>query len=427
MTSTLARRFYDCVILPTIWGGSSVLSLVQPKIRTGLTERAGLIERVCEFRRCVGERSVVLFHAASAGEIEGLKPVAREFDRNRMALALSYFSPSARAALRAGDDFDFADYSPIDCAARVAAYLDALRPALVAITKHDVWPNFAWAVRDRGIPLFFINGSFPAGSLRLWPGARQFHRAVYAAFSSIMTVSEEDAMQVRRIVADRVAVEVLGDSRFDRVLARIAASQPLPDYTEDLCAGRKVIVAGSTHIDDERLLLPVLRRMAAVLPDMLAVIVPHDPSPAARRRILALCAQSRLKARDLDDASLSPPAQVVIVNRSGILADLYRVGHVAYVGGGFGRGVHSVLEPMAASLPVLCGPNMTVSCEARAALHEGILSVVTGPRQLEASLRGWLRDDAALQTARESARDFVRIRSGASVRIADRLKEALRV
>jgi 3-deoxy-D-manno-octulosonic-acid transferase len=424
LSSVLYRAVYNRMILPLLWGGSRAFAPFIPKVRAGLAGRVGLMERVTLFRRNV-KRPVVLFHCASAGELEALRPLAQEFDRAQVALAVSYFSPSARAAAKRGEDFDFADYSPIDAAGAVESYLDALQPSVVAITKHDIWPNLVWQAHDRGIPTFLINGNFHAKSLRLWPLARQFHAAVYAAFAEIMTVSPEDAARARFIVGDTVPVKAMGDSRFDRVLARIARKAPLPEGVEAACAGKTVLIAGSTHADDEQLLLPMLSDLAERVPGLLTLIVPHDPSRKAKARIEDLCSQHRLQLRDVDDKRDLMGANVVLINRTGILADLYRVGAAAYVGGGFGKGVHSVLEPMAAGLPVLAGPNIGVSHEARMAEHEQILAVVSGRKQVTTILSDWLTRKDFETTLRARAREFVAARAGASRRIAERLREAL--
>ena len=424
MSSSVYRQSYNNLILPAIWGGSRVLSPFVPKIRTGLEERKGLLGRVAGFRKQIGDQPVLLFHCASAGELEALKPLATRFNRSEVALAVSFFSPSARSALKKSDEFDFADYSPIDSPARVEAYLDALRPSVIAITKHDIWPNLVWTAHDRKIPVFLINGNFHTDSLRLWPGVRQFHASVYTSFAEIMTVSEDDATQARRFVGTEVPVRAMGDSRFDRVLARAQRKADLPAGLETFCAGRKVIVAGSSHPDDEQLLLPVLAKLALAFPNLLTVIVPHDPSPKARRRILDLCGQHKVPAHDLEQGTPPADTRVILINRTGILADLYRVGQISYVGGGFGKGVHSVLEPMANGLPVLCGPNIVVSHEAGMAKEQKILVVVADRKPLELQLREWF-DDSTLSSLREEVQVFVREHTGATDRIAARLNEAL--
>ena len=426
MSSTFYKLSYDRVVVPLLWGGSHLLASWNSKIRAGLAGRDGLVERVAAFRRDIGEKPVLLFHCASAGELEALKPLLPEFQRSDVALVVSYFSPSARSALHNHGEFDFADFSPVDSAACVRAYLDALRPAVIAVTKHDVWPNMVWCAAERGIALFMINGNFHARSMKCWPLVRGFQASVYGAFRHIFTVSEEDAVNARHLVGNKLPVEALGDSRFDRVLERASRKNPLPEGVETACRGRTVIVAGSTHGEDEELLLPVAARLRATLPNLLVVCVPHDPSAEAKARVAGLCARHALRMHDLNGGAAPEDAAVLLVNRTGVLADLYRVGQVAFVGGGFGKGVHSVLEPMACGLPVICGPNIVVSHEARVASREKILRTVRGWKEGEQVLGEWLRDGERLRALRKQAESFVRARSGTAQRLAQRLMEALR-
>ncbi len=406
-------------------GGFQLLSLASSKVREGLQGRKGLIERVSGFRAQYPQDRVILFHCASAGELQALKPFVREFENDNVKLAVSYFSPSAKAALEKESLFAFGDFSPIDTQQDVERYLDTLRPSVIAITKHDVWPNLVWTARARGIPIFLMNGNFHAESMKQWPGLRLLHHAVYSAFTEIMVVSEEDAKYARKLVGDQVRVSVIGDSRFDQVMRRVEQNAALPNDIEAICRGKRVIVLGSTHADDEELTFVTLAKLAREIPDLLALIVPHDPSPAAKQRIESLAARSNLTICDLDEGGFSSVDSALLINRTGLLADLYRLGRVAYVGGGFGKGVHSVLEPLVHRLPVLAGPHIAVSYEARSGVKRGIVIVVRGRTALETRLRRWLTDDNALQKVGQLADQFVHEHSGATPRIGRRLREAL--
>ncbi|MBU0690924.1 hypothetical protein KKC97_09930 [bacterium] len=412
------------MILPVMLGGFRVLSPFIHKIGTGLQDRQGLIDRVAAFRKKTASRPVLLFHCASAGEFESLRPLAKELDRNRFALAVSYFSPSARAATEKSNEFDFIDCSPSDDPAIVNAYLDALRPCAVCITKHDVWPNFIWQSERRGIPRFLISGNFHARSLKMLPGARGFHRAVYRSFTEIMTVSESDSRRAAKLCGSDKNIVTIGDSRYDQV--RIRSERPVEFQKEiiDFCKGKTVLIIGSSHTDDENLILPLLKKLMDRFPELSTVIVPHDPSKAASGRISSTAREFGLSVADLDLAPVKNQ-QLLIINRTGILADLYRLGSLAYVGGGFGKGVHSVLEPMIHGLPVITGPNINVSNEALQARTEELLVTVTGRNQASDVLSAWLSNSQSLLTLQKRARQFVLDRCGATKEIARRIQHGL--
>lgn len=405
-------------------GGFRVLSPFISKIGTGLRDRQGLIDRVARFRTAIGTKPVLLFHCASAGEFESLRPLAREIDRRRFALAVSYFSPSARAATEKSNEFDFIDCSPSDDPRIVRAYLDSLRPSAVCITKHDVWPNFIWEAERRGIPRFLISGNFHSRSLKSIPGARGFHRAVYRSFTEIMTVSETDSQRAVRLCGTHRNIVTIGDSRYDQVRIRAERQVDIPQEIVDFCRNKTVVIIGSSHQDDENLMLPALKKLAEKFPDMRIIIVPHDPSTSATSRITGTAREFGLSSVDLDLGQVRDE-KMLIINRTGILADLYRFGSIVYVGGGFGKGVHSVLEPMIHGLPVITGPNINVSNEALQARDEHLLLVVTGRNQVSDVMTAWLSNAPQLQALQAKARQFVLDRCGATKEIARRIQNGL--
>lgn len=425
MENTVYRGLYNGLILPALRGGFRIMAPFAPKVRRGLTDRQDLINRVRAFRDKAADKPLMLFHCASAGEFQSLKPVADALDRNRYHIVVSFFSPSAKSAASRAQEFDLADYSPEDSLPIVHEYLEALRPDLIAVTKHDVWPNITWCADRRRLPVFLINGNFPANSLRLLPLVRGFHGEIYRSLRGILAVSEEDARYAREFVGDEVPIEVAGDSRYDCVAAAMQNPVTFPEGLSDLCRMKEVLIAGSTHHEDEELLIPILPRLKKKVPELLTVIVPHDPSRRAAGRIRRLCAMSGIRLADVDDLNGSGETDALLVNKTGLLAGLYRLGNMAYVGGGFGKGIHSVLEPFAYGLPVVCGPSIGVSHEARTASKTDILEVVRGRRQAASVYSGWLTDKDVLSGLQEEAKRFIISRTGASVRIAQRLEEEL--
>jgi 3-deoxy-D-manno-octulosonic-acid transferase len=413
------KLIYNAFILPLLRGGFYLLSPFVSKIRNGLAGRVGLIKRVQSFTTRRAAAKLVLFHCASAGELEALRPLAARLHRQDVHSALSYFSPSAVRPALAADEFDFKDYSPVDARSSVRAYLQTLNPDLIAITKHDVWPNVVWTARELGIPVLLINGNFHPGSLKTNPLLRGFHRAVYGSLNAIYTVSADDARRARKFSGNKTTVTDCGDSRFDRVIARRDLHPDLPPLLEKICNERFVIVAGSTHPRDEELLCAAHVEWRKSSANPLLVVVPHDPSPQAQSRILQLAARHNLSTSEIESAD------ILLVNQSGLLADLYRLGHFAYVGGAFGKGIHSVLEPMAMGLPVICGPRINVAHEAREARERGLLGVVTSAAELRQLGSDWINDPEKLSALSSQVRDFVAAHSGSTERLAEHILTAL--
>jgi 3-deoxy-D-manno-octulosonic-acid transferase len=420
------KSFYRYFILPILWGGFHFLGLFHHKIRKGLQGRRGLDERARDMRMRLGDEPLLLFHCASMGEFEALHPLAKKL-ASRIALGVIYFSPSAEITAKKSDVFSFADYSPQDTRRAVRKFLRSLKPLALVITKHDVWPNLIWECQAADIPVFLVNASFPLSSKRFWPVIRSFQRVLTRSFRAILAVSPEDAKRARRITPADVPILIAGDSRYDRVTERIdraAAEIPFPQQS---FAGRFVLVAGSTHAADEAIVLPAVASILQRHSHLFCLLVPHDPIPSALKNIQTTCEAAGLNVRMLSEWNGGELGQVLCVDRVGILAALYGLGHLAYIGGGFDKGVHSVLEPMAYSLPVLTSPKIEVSHEARMAKELGILQVAFDATQVETWIERFVEDENARNQTSEKARVFMSERLGASERIVDFLRKELKL
>ncbi|MFH1012000.1 MAG: glycosyltransferase N-terminal domain-containing protein [bacterium] len=416
---------YRFFILPILWGGFHVSGFFNRKVRSGLLGRKGLMRRAQAVRASLAQKPLLLFHCASMGELETLFPLAARLKEKRTAMGVIYFSPSAEKAARKSDHFDFADYTPKDTRRAVRNFLQALKPVALVITKHDVWPNLVWECEQMHIPTFLVNANFSPRSKRFWPIAKSFQKALMGSFQAILTISQEDAERARRILPLDVRLIVTGDSRYDRVMERLSqGARDIQISTESL-KERFVLVAGSTHEADEEILLPAVAAVARRHPQFLCLLVPHDPEPPALKRIEANCAQLGLGFLLLSQWQRQRLGQVLCVDRVGILAALYGLGHLAYVGGGFDKGVHSVLEPMGYDLPVLCGPKIEVSDEARSGRAEGVLEIAVTATQIDGWIEKFIRDDDVRRRVGERTRSLVQQRLGAATRIVDFLQKEL--
>jgi 3-deoxy-D-manno-octulosonic-acid transferase len=316
---------------------------------------------------------------------------------------------------------DAACYLPAERRAEMAAFLDRIDPDCVLIMRYDLWPAFLMGLADRGVPAVLACGVLRADSGRFNPLLRGFFAWMYGMLAHAFVVEPDDAEAFRRLVP-RLATEVCGDTRYDRVAERVAAQADLGPLSrgsllgpESGAAAPLIVVAGSTWPADERVLRPL-----ADDPRFRLIIVPHEPTADHVAALLAEFPGS-IAASALPAAGPAGPPDssraTVVVDRTGLLALLYRVADIAYVGGAFGEGVHSVLEPAAYGLPVIAGPGLARSRDAVALHRSGALAVVrTGP-ELHAEA-GRLYDDPAERARRACvARAFVAGRVGATERI----------
>jgi 3-deoxy-D-manno-octulosonic-acid transferase len=402
---------YRALVGPLLRVAMRCAGLLSPKVARGLAGRRRWREQIGSTAELEGRKRLHV-HAASVGEFEQAKPIIealRESDPGLVVTA-SFFSPSGYEQQGGYARIDRACYLPDDRPSEIRPFLDLLDPDLILIVRYDLWPELLVEASCRGIPVMLVCCVLRAGSARFRPGARGFFRWLYSQLSLIHAVGREDADALAALGAE-APVEVSGDTRYDRVAARAGAAAELPWLDDRLIAGRRVLVAGSTWPPDEEILSAV-----ADAPGLLSIIVPHEPTPeqvaAARQRFPGAVTLSELER---GDAQGDVPA--VIVDRTGILSALYRAGSIAYVGGAFGEGVHSVLEPAAYGMPVLSGPKIERSRDAVALEREGSLIVVNSGEDLRARVVELLTDEGRRSDLASRAGRFVRDRLGATARI----------
>ncbi len=407
---------------------------LSPKLARGLAGRRELMTRLLAAAPLV--RGGVWLHATSVGEYEQARPILRRLRELGVGpLAVTHFSPSGREYAAAHPEADVHDYLPLDRAADMRELLDAWRPRALVFVKYDCWPNLVAAAGEAGVPVVLLSGALPPGSLRRHPLLRPFYRDLFDRFARIGVGSPADR---DRFVADlgvHAPVVVSGDTRAEQVLLRYdaAAADALPAR---LAAwGEQRLVLGSTWPPDEALWWPVLPDLLDERPGLRIVLVPHEPSPARVAGLLAAAARRGVAAAALsgwvEGAGAPRDVRLLVVDRVGALAGIYRAATAAYVGGSFTTGVHSTLEPAAAAVPVGFGPRIANAEEALTltALGSGTIpgagTILRDPPGAAAWLRRLLDDPDARRRAGGAARGVVEAQRGAAARSVDLLLAAM--
>jgi 3-deoxy-D-manno-octulosonic-acid transferase len=400
-----------------------LLARGEGKLARGIRGRRGVVERMEAWAREHRDpaRPLAWFHAPSVGEGHQARAVIEAFRALRpdAQVAYTFFSPSAESFAHAVPA-DFADYLPLDAPGDVRRALDALRPAAIAFSKYDVWPVLTREAERRGVRLLLLSATLPASSGRLRGPARALLRTAYARLDAVAAISPQDAERFGRLGVPAELRSVMGDARFDQVWARALGIDPASPLLAPFAGFEGVtVVAGSTWPDDERRLLPAVAALRGGGPPLRLILVPHEPTPAH-----LAAAEKRLDALSLSHARLSSPeaasTEVVVVDRVGVLGELYVLADVAYVGGGFGAaGLHSVLEPAAFALPVLFGPRHANAREAAELIAAGgAFEVATGD-DVERILGGLLDVYEVRARAGRQSLHYVESRLGAAQRGAE--------
>jgi 3-deoxy-D-manno-octulosonic-acid transferase len=396
------------------------------KLARGLDARRGLAARLAAWAQEHRDprRPLVWMHAPSVGEGLQAKPVLETLraERPEWQLAFTFFSPSAERLAR-NLPVDLADYLPLDRPGDVEAALAALQPAALVFSKLDVWPELTLAAARRGVKLGLISATVSPDSSRLrWP-TRQWAHPAYRALDRVGTISDDDGRRLEMLGARPEAIAVTGDTRYDSVAERAErldrAREPLARLAA-APAGTFTIVAGSTWPADEAVLLPAFADLLVQVPAARLLLAPHEPHPdhlaGIAQRLHALKLPRPVRLSQLEHAK---PAPVIVVDRVGVLADLYALADVAFVGGGFHRaGLHSVLEPAVFGVPIAVGPHWRMSRDAGLLLERGgaIALAQDARHPLHSQWLVWHHDRAARRKAGAAAKQVVAEGRGASER-----------
>jgi 3-deoxy-D-manno-octulosonic-acid transferase len=419
------RLFYNLFAVPAVQAAVR-LAAVRRDVRSGLAARRGWRARLRKalqpFDR---EKTLLWFHCASLGEFEQTRPVLSELRTRhgeRVTILQSFFSETG---LRHGLHRGLADYAfllPIDGRAGAGFLLKTIRPDLLCFVKSDVWPELAWSAGEAGVPLALVSASAHRRSGIANPLLRGFYRAVFRPFGFIGTASRADADLFEPVVGSRV--EVTGDSKYDAVISRRDSAGGPPIRFGD---SARILVCGSTHPPDERLLLPILAELLDEFSDLSIVLAPHHVDGGRLEGI-----ESDLAARGVSVERLTALTErgdgagggLVLVDTVGCLFELYARAQVAYVGGGFwDRGLHNVLEPAAFGAALVFGPRIENSVEARCLAEAGTAERVEDADGLRTALRGLLANPAEAERRGAAARRFCERRAGAAARIVDGLEK----
>ena len=413
----LARWLYAAVANLTT-AAADIIPPGDSKASIALRARRGIGKRYARWAaESRGKHPLLWMHAPSVGEGLQARPVLSLMRARHPGtkLAYTFFSPSAEEFSRSLD-VDFRDYLPFDTTAAMTAALDSLRPSALVFSKVDVWPELVRLANARAIPLGMISATVAAGSSRRSGLAGLVLRDAYAALDAVGAVDDADATRLVELGVRPEVITVTGDTRFDQVWQRAHSVDRTSALLSQLASERPTIVAGSTWPADESHLLPAFDTVRTRVPSARLIIAPHESTPEHLDAVVQWAQRSKLVLSRVDDAAAGS-ADVVLVDRFGVLGDLYALATVAFVGGGFhDAGLHSVLEPAAYGAPVLFGPRHDRSRDASLLLAAGGARVVAGANDVADALTQWFTQPAMRLDAGRRAQSLVERNRGAAER-----------
>lgn len=294
---------------------------------------------------------VVWFHCAS-GEFEYAKPVITELKARRadVRIIVTYFSPTFAKAVQNFPGVDLALPLPWDTPQDLTDFIQVQKPTLLLIARTDTWPELLRTAKDKGLSTLLFAATLSENSGRVRnPLARWMSRAIFSYLDDIFCVDEADLKAFTQLgVSERS--RVAGDTRYDQVMYRLRSPKPVKD--ELFRDERPTLICGSTWSEDEAVLIQTAKQV----PEIRFVFVPHEPTEEHLRDLETKLKNAGLLSIRYSTAQSWPEKSVLLVDKIGILAELYQKGQLAFVGGSFRKTVHSVMEPLASGCLTFVGP-----------------------------------------------------------------------
>ncbi len=420
---------YNTLVVPAMFIGFHGAQCCNPKIREGIKGRKNVFAELRnQLRTARPLEKTVWFHFTSVGEFEQAKPLI-EAIYAETRIVLTFFSPSVAPNVRSYAYVDAAVYFPLDTQRNAERLIRLIEPTLIVFSKFDIWPNLVWTSSKGGIPIIVAAGTLHAESKRLSRFVRPFFRSVHRHIRVHCAISESDAARFQELCSPTHEIVVTGDTRYEQVYRRATAVDPDTEFFYGQGSlKRPILIAGSTYTEDESVLLAAYQQLRARIPKNFPhlILVPHEPTPERIKEIRGHLERAGLAYRCFSeltpDRDLSA-MDVLVVDKVGLLAKLYGVADITFVGGSFRGRVHNVMEPAAMGKPVVFGPTVQNAHEASLLVDRGGAKLVHNAQQLARMIEVWLKDNRARVTAGNIGRQLIAENLGAVRRTLVHLRE----
>ncbi len=390
------RSYYLLIRIASIWN---------PKAADWIRGRRVWREQVADAFESTDR--VVWFHCASLGEFEQGRPVIEAVRKAHPGkkILLTFFSPSGYEKRKNYPGADLVCYLPRDTVSNAKAFLELVPVEQALFIKYEFWYHFLNRLHDQKVPTYLVSGHFRKSQVFFrWYGG--FFRRMLRCFTHIFVQKEVSANLLGEIGLQNVTVA--GDTRFDRVM-QITAHAEGSKVLQNFAAGSDVIIAGSTWETDEQCVKAAFETAGA---NCKLIIAPHEVAAVNVERLMRIF-PGATRFSQLDQVG-EVTGRTIVVDTIGHLSSLYPYGTVAFIGGGFGKGIHNILEATAAGLPVFFGPNYRKFSEAVELVAEGGAFPVRNSNETAAGVSRLLGDRDNLQKISERVRAFTRSRTGAT-------------
>ena len=393
-----------------------LVSVFSVKAKQWIDGRADIISKLK--KENLSGKEIIWVHCASLGEFEQARPIIENLRTNypNYSIFLTFFSPSGYEVRKNYELADFVYYLPIDTPQNAKQFIEIVNPRLVVIVKYEFWFNYIDELYKRKIPLFFISVIFRPSQYFFKPWgqyfAQQLNKITYLFVQNKESLNLLDNINIHH-------AEISGDTRFDRV-AQLPNEQVSIPIVNEFKGNSKLLVAGSSWQPDEKILLELLDNSKT---NFKLVIAPHMINKEHINEITKRFSSYNPVLYTNSDSLNDTNSKVLIINTIGMLSHIYNYAYIAYIGGGFGVGIHNLLEASTYGIPVIFGPNHTRFREAIDLTNNGGGFPISNSVDCLQIFDELMLDETIYNNSAITARNYVQNNAGATFKIINKIKD----
>jgi 3-deoxy-D-manno-octulosonic-acid transferase len=405
----MAIFFYN-IFLFLYQAGISIASLWNYKAKLWLNGRKNIFDRLRGELRAQDSK-LIWFHCSSLGEFEQGRPVLENLKEQipNYKFLLTFFSPSGYEIRKGYKGADWVFYLPLDSKKNAKIFFDIVNPVVAVFVKYDYWYYYLNECKKRKTPLLLVSGVFRKDQpFFKWYG--NLHRSMLNCFTHFF-VQDKGSLQLLQSININNAT-VAGDTRFDRV-SEIAENFTPIEEIEKFCGRSPVFIAGSTWPEDEK----IIKDAATNFANLKLIIAPHEIHKEHIDQLKTIFPDSVLFSQLRTHISEPITSNCLIIDNIGMLSKLYHYATIAYIGGGFNKGIHNTLEAAVFGKPVLFGPNYKKFKEATGLIESGGGVCINSITELTSQLKKLLTNKDILESSSKNSFDFVKQNKGATEKI----------
>ena len=398
--------------------GINLISWRSPKAKLWLDGRKDIFTKLKSWKNSLQTNDKIIWmHCASLGEFEQGRPIieAIKKDYPNYKILLTFFSPSGYEIRKNYKQVDVVFYLPMDSKENANEFIDIVKPSFVIWVKYEYWYHYLTTLKTKSIPLFLVSAKF-RNSQPFFKWYGDLWIKILHTFTHIFLQNDEDSKNLLEEINIQ-NVSIAGDTRFDRVVEIAKQENKLPQEIINFCTNEKIIVAGSTWEEDEELLV----HYANVHPHIKFIIAPHDIDGERISEVKKVFKNATTFSQLIKGEKAN---QILIIDNIGMLAQLYKLAKVTYIGGGFNdSGIHNILEAAVYGKPIVFGPAYEKFAEAISLVERGGAFTVDNALALEALLDKLIGDNDLLASTSLISKNYVLEMQGATKIIVNYLYE----